>query len=245
MEKVYYSENITSAEAIEDAIKKAFNVVAEENELESIILLFPSLSVADSTLYNILPSLTKGKRVGHSENPSCWIKVETLNNYSPYGQHVLIPIFVTEKEFAKYEDEWDAKVWIIVSHDLSSMEKWLQIHNAESVETGECLSLNMSLDQRVINGIEWLWATSFPNEGFNHPLDLNRLKCMANALAVNTVSLDYYSVLHYCLTHSINHDGGRKIAEHFVKAQTKKYKTDGNYPISFMTEMMNKRHKRI
>lgn len=68
---------------------------------------------------------------------------------------------------------------------------------------------------------------------------------MANALAAKNVPLDYYAVLHYCITHKINHDGGRKIADHFVKAQTRKFKTDGNYPLSFMTEMMNTKHKRI
>ncbi len=245
MEKVYYSDCLTFADAIVKALKKALNVIVVENELKSIVLLFPTLSVADNALHNILPSLTKGNRIAHCDNPSCGIKVETLKNYSPYGQHVLIPVFVTEKEITKYEDEWDARVWVVVPHNLSSMEKWLQVHSAENIETGVCLSLNMPLDERVINGIEWLWATSFPNEGFNHPLDLNRLKCMANALAINSVSLDYYSVLHYCITNNINHDGGRKIAEHFVKAQTKKYKTDGNYPISFMTEMMNTKHKRI
>lgn len=245
MEKVYYSDSTDSAKAIKKAISIAFNHIAKDNELKSIILLFPSLTVADEFLSNVLPSLTKGDRICHIDKPSCGIIVETLRNYSPNSKHILIPVFVSEKDISKYEDEWNAKVWIIVSHDLNSMKRWLQVHEAESMETGVCMSLDMSLDQRVINGIEWLYATSYPNEGFNHPLDINRLKCMANALAINSVPLDYYSVLHYCLTHKINHNGGRKIAEHFVKAQTRKYKTDGKYPISFMTEMMNETHTRI
>ena len=130
-------------------------------------------------------------------------------------------------------------------YNLPSLDSWLKVHSAVNVETGEELIMNESLDSRVINGIEWLWATSYPNEGFNHPLDLNRLKCMANALAANNVPLGFYPILHYCITHNINHDGGRKIADHFVKAQVKKFKTDGNYPISFLNEMMNTKHKRI
>jgi len=196
-------------------------------------------------LSQVLPSLTKGSRSGHVDNPPCGIKVETLKTYSPYGQHILIPVYVTEKELVKFEDEWDARVWIVVPHNYDSMEKWLQVHSAENVSNGVILEMNTPLDERVINGIEWLWATSFPNEGFIHPLDHNRLKCMANALAAKDVSLDFYAVLHYCITHKINHEGGRKIAEHFVGAQTKKYKTDGNYPLSFLTEMMNTKHKRI
>ena len=42
--------------------------------LKSIVLLFPTLSVADNALHNIFPSLTKGNRIAHCDNTSCGIK---------------------------------------------------------------------------------------------------------------------------------------------------------------------------
>ena len=245
MKKVYYTDKETNEGTIKTVLTKALDLIEKEDEINSIILLFPTLSVADDVLANILPELTRGNRSLHSNNPSCGIRVETLKNYSANFLHILIPFYVSERDFSIIEDEWYARIWIVAPYDFSAMENWLRVHSAENVKTGETITLDSSLDERVINGIEWLWATSFPNEGFIHPLDSNRLKCMANALAAKNVPLDYYAVLHYCITHKINHDGGRKIADHFVKAQTRKFKTDGNYPLSFMTEMMNTKHKRI
>lgn len=245
MEKVYYTQGQTNEGVIKSTLKKALSLINGQSEIKTIVLLFPTLTVAEDVLIDYLPELTRGNRSVHCDNPSCGIRVETIKAYSTNYQHILIPIFVDEKDLVKYEDEWDARIWIVAPFNYDLLENWLRVHSAENVETGETLSFDSYLDNRVVNGIEWLWATSYPNEGFAHPLDLNRLKCMANALAAKNVPLDYYSVLHYCITHRINHNGGRKIADHFVKAQTRKFKTDGNYPLSFMTEMMNTKHKRI
>lgn len=245
MEKVFFTQEHNSGSALKSVLKKALSLITENSEIKTIILLFPTWSLADSTMQNVLPSLTKGSRSAHCDNPPCGILVETLKNYSPSFQHILIPVYITEKELTKYEDEWDARMWVVVPSNYTTMENWLRVHSAENIDTGVSVEWSSALEERVINGIEWLWGTSFPNEGFIHPLDLNRLKCMANALAAKEVSLDYYSVLHYCITHKINHEGGRKIADYFVKAQSKRFKTDGNYPLSFMTEMMNTKHKRI
>ena len=245
MNKVYFTEEQNSEEALKNALRKALSIISDESEINTIILLFPSLTIANHVLSGVLPSLTKGKRCGHFDNPPCGIQVETLKCFSPSIQHVLIPVFVTEKEMKGFEDEWDARIWIVVPYNYNNMEKWLQVHSAESVSTGQVVTLNRTQKKKIINAIEWLGATSYPNEGFGHPLDLNRLKCMANALATIDVDLDYYSVLHYCITHGINHDGGRKIADHFVNARIKRFKTDGNYPLSFLTEMMSTKHYRI
>lgn len=245
MKKVLFTEEPLNKNAIKKAIGKALEQVLESAELKTIVFLFPSLSVADDSLLELLPPLTRGSRSLHCDEPSCGILVKTIKNYDPSYPHVLIPAFVSEKELVKFEDEWNARIWVVVPDSYVNLEPWLKVHSAENIDTGQSLLWDATLDERVINAIEWLWATSFPNEGFSHPLDMNRLKSMANALASKNVPLDYYSVLHYCINHKINHDGGRKIAEHFVNAQNRKYKTDGNYTLSFMTEMMNTKHKRI
>lgn len=245
MEKVYYTDEPSGKDALISALREAFRQVSASNDIKTIVILFPTLAVADDALLEFLPSLTKGNRSMHCDNPSCGLLVKTLNNYSPNFPHVLISAYNSEKSLVKYEDEWDARIWVVIPDSYENIEPWLKVHSSENVATGQSLYWDCTLDDRVVNAIEWLWATSFPNEGFYHPLDMNRLKSMANALASKNVPLDYYSVLHYCINHKINHDGGRKIAEHFVNAQNRKYKTDGNYNLSFMTEMMNTKHKRI
>lgn len=245
MQKVYYTEEQQVNIAVRSAVGKALNIIAENSEIKTITLLFSTILVAEDLLSGVIPKNSIKNRRLHCDNPSCWIHIETIKTYSTYSPHILIPVFIGEKELATIEDEWNARIWVVIPNSLELMENWLKVHAAQNVKTGQSLVSDYSLDDRVVNGIEWLWATSFPNEGFNHPLDLNRLKCMSNALAMNNVPLDYYSVLYYCINHKINHEGGRMIADHFVKAQTKRFKTDGNYPLVFMTEMMNTKHERI
>ena len=246
MKKVYYTEAQPINVAITCALQKAFSIITDgKTGIGTIILLFPTYGIAERMLNGILPQANITSRRFHCENPSCGILIESLKTYSASCPHILIPILLSEKDLAKYEDDYNALIWVAVPHSISQMENWLKIHSAVNIETGQTIEWTAVIDNRVINGIEWLKATSYPNEGFVHPLDLNRLKCMANALATNQVSVEYNSVLHYCITHEINHKGGRIIADYFVKAQARKYKTDGNYSIVFLTEMMNTKHERI
>ena len=243
MKKVFYTEKQPIKAAIATALSKALAIISSgKTEVGTIILLFPTYASADEALDDIFPQANIASHRYHCEEPSCGILIETLKNYSASFPHILIPIFISEKDLARFEDEYNALVWVVVPPDMSQMENWLKIHSAVNVDTKQALEYDGTINERVINAIEWLRATSYPNEGFVHPLDLNRLKSMANALATNQVPVDYYSVLHYCITHKINHEGGRMIADHFVKAQTRKFKTDGNYSITFLTEMMNSKH---
>lgn len=246
MKKVIYTEKQPIKAAIATAISKALAIISsEKTEIGTIVLLFPTYANVNEVLDGIFPQANIASHRYHCGEPSCGILIETLKNYSASFPHILIPILVSEKDLAKFEDEYNALVWVIVSPDMSQMENWLRIHSAVNIDTKQALVYSGTIDDRVINAIEWLRATSYPNEGFVHPLDLNRLKSMANALATNQVPVDYYSVLHYCITHEIYHEGGRIIANHFVKAQTRKFKTDGNYNMAFLTEMMNSKHERI
>lgn len=248
MEKVYYINKESSKDAVELAIAKALAIVAQsKSEYKSVLLLFSTYSVADEILDGVLPDDAIRNHRMHWDDPNCGLLIESVKTYNFSNKHILVPILVSEKELQKFEDEWAPRQWVVLPQSVSLMEKWLKVHSAVDVESKEMIRKedDFALDNRVINGIEWLWATSYPNEGFTHPLDLNRLKCMANALAANHVELDYYAVLYYCITHQITHKGGRLIADGFVKAQSRKFKTDGNYTISFLTEMMNTKHARL
>lgn len=99
------------------------------------------------------------------------------------------------------------------------------------------------MDERVVNAIEWLKATSFPNEGYHHPLDENRLHAMANALAHYNVPLDNESVEHTCMHHGLIPSAAKKTADAFVNAKRRKlivrYK---DYPLTFLKKMMEEHH---
>ena len=100
--------------------------------------------------------------------------------------------------------------------------------------------MNQEVDDRVAHAIEWLKATSNPNQGFTHPLDLKRLKQMANALSHYGVKLSYDGIMHYCINHGIwDNEGAKMIADYFSKAQTKKYKVERD-DLDFLKNMMER-----
>ena len=247
MENVYFINKEPSKNAIELAIAKALAIVAKsKGEYKTVVLLFSTFSATTEFLDGILPDDAIRNHRMHWDDPDCGILIDSVKTYNLTCKHVLVPVLVSEKELQKFEDEWAPRQWVVLPRSVSFYEQWLKVHSAVDVESNEIIrnENDFLLDERVVNAIEWLWATSYPNEGFAHPLDLNRLKSMANALAANYVEIDYYAVLYYCITHQITHKGGRLIAESFVKAQSRKYKTDGNYTLSFLTEMMNLKHTR-
>lgn len=244
MKEVYYvSQQPYSIDCLKRAVVKALQIKKSDDSVKTIVIMVPTASQF-SLLTELFSSTDIKNRCYHFEKENVGIRLETVKTYSvPVSSNqILIPLCVNPKDLFQFEDEWCAQYWIIVPWIMSEMESWLKVHSAKDVSNGEIIANDFLLDAKVQNGIEWLKATSFPNEGFNHPLDYNRLKCMANAIAECGLNITYESVLYYCLNHDINHDGGRKIADAFVKAQTRKFKTDGNYPLRFLKEMMDTKH---
>ena len=52
---------------------------------------------------------------------------------------------------------------------------WLRAHTATEITSQEVLNPEYPINSTVQKAIDWLKATSFPNEGFHHPLDEDRL----------------------------------------------------------------------
>lgn len=242
MKKVYYlnAETFTYA-GLAKAILKSINLASEENMPVAIVVSTTSQFVL---LDKIFPKDSFKSKCFRDSTSNITFHLHTFKTYSRanFEQHVFVPICLSEKELIKFEDEWNAYYWVVVPDVKDSILSWLKINKAQDLATDEIIHNEFKLDKKVQNAIGWLKATSYPNEGFCHPLDMNRLKCMANAVNLCNLQFDYDAVLYYCLNNGINHDGGRKIAEHFSKAAQRKYKTDGNYPLTFLKEMMNKKH---
>ena len=245
MKEVYYiNKQPYSADCLKLAVDKGLNIAQEHSDVTTMVIMVPTTS--QFTLLSCLFSSNVIKnRYTHVPQLNLGIRIETVKTYTPHvsDNHILIPLCVSQNDLIKFEDEWNARFWIIVPWLMTEMVSWLKVHSAVDVQTGDTITNDYCLDEKVENGIGWLKATSYPNEGFIHPLDSNRLKCMANAISACGLGVTYDSVLHYCINNGINHDGGRKIADAFVKAQTRKFKTDGNYPLKFLKEMMDEKHK--
>lgn len=117
---------------------------------------------------------------------------------------------------------------------------FLSVHDAVNLETGNPITPMQDVDDRVKGAVRWLKATSYPNEGYHHPNDEDRLKQMSNALAYYDVPLDFNSVHHYCINNGLIDFAARKTAEYFVKAQTRKLVTRDRVNYVFLKEMMER-----
>ena len=244
MKEVYYvNAKQYDNYCLKSAISKAFSISKTDEEVEQIIIVV-STKKQFSLLDSVFPEKVINGKCYHVTGTNLGFRFETVKTLSPYlsCKAVFVPLCLSQKDLIKYEDEWSFRYWIVVSWHYSELEPWLKVHSAIDVATNKPIEANFSVDEKIQNAIGWLKATSYPNEGFIHPLDLNRLKCMSNAIAQSKLVADYDAILHYCLNNGIWHKGGRKIAEYFVKAQTKKFKTDGNYPFKFLVDMMNEKH---
>lgn len=243
MEKVFYiNANTFNNSYLAKAIIKSIELANKENlEVAIVVPIVSQFSMLDK----IFPKDALKNRAFHDSKYNITFHFFTAKTYleNSLDKHIFVPVCLCEKELIKFEDEWNSYYWVVVPYTMASIKSWLKIHKAQDIATNKIIENDYILDEKVKNAIGWLKATSYPNEGFNHPLDLNRLKCMANAVNSCSFVFDYDSILSYCLNNGINHDGGRKIADAFIKASKRRYKTDGNYPLSFLKEMMEEKHK--
>lgn len=114
----------------------------------------------------------------------------------------------------------------------------MNLHEAINIETNESVATNYNIDERVVNAINWLKATSYPNEGYHHPNDEKRLQEMSNALAHYSVPLDYDSVIYCGMHNGLLPSASRQTANAFVKAQQRKFPVKGEQNYPFYKRMM-------
>ena len=179
------------------------------------------------------------------------LQIHTVKTYNPdylfagrEPSEVLIAVGVPPTELLHYEDKSNIAHYIIVPWVLDENREFLSIYEATDIETGEQYPKPIDADERIVNAIRWLKATSFPNEGYHNPLDEDRLHQMANAIKHYKVPIDYTSIVYAGLHNGLIPSAARKTAEAFMKAQERKYaiKHD-NYGLPFLKEMMETDHE--
>lgn len=178
------------------------------------------------------------------------VQIHTVKTYSPDYQfqghpqsEILIAIGVPPKDLERFEDFSNIKYWIIVPWLMNENKEWLSIFEAEDIESGKCVDAPQPADDRIVNAIGWLRETSYPNEGYHHPLDEDRLHQMSNAITHYKVPFNYASTVYCGLHNGLIPSAARNTAETFLRAQGRAFAIKYNhYDLGFLKNMMETNH---
>lgn len=224
--KVYYINSEVHKVSLQIACQKARTLIEFDKNIKTVTFL-----LGQKSQFNLLYPLgfTKkqvDKQKIATSNGLC-VQFQTLKTYHPnyiFGNNksseILISVLIPPKYLYRYEDYSDIAYWIIVPWTLSENESFLSIHEAEDCENGNLLNPPSDVDYKVANALDWLFRTSFPNEGYHHPNDENRLKNIAVKLRDMQVPVEYDSIVYYCLHHNFIPSSARKTADYIMRAQS-------------------------
>lgn len=244
--KVYYLnkerfEQGDTLKAAEYAIQRA----KEDPNIDTITFLVYQQNHYPAFLGEMNFTQEQYKQHGYTMPSGRKIQIHTVKTYHPeymfagHGQkEILISVGVPPKDLEQFEDKSNIKIWIIVPWTMSENEEFLRIHEAIDMETNESIVGNFVVDQRVVNAIEWLKETSYPNEGYHHLNDVERLHQMANALSYYKIPLEYATIVFVCMQSGFIPSAARSTAEAFVKAQNRKFAVKGKNNYSFYKKII-------
>ncbi len=231
-------------EAVDDnnyiqALKFAIQLKKEDPEVGRIVILLDTKSQ-----YSLLNPFFPSRRHDNSGRvmvDGVNIPVFTLRTYQPYtvsmtGKDLLVTIGLDPDQFAKFEDEHEIKYIIHIPWSMQYSNEWIKSHNAIDILTGKASESDVQIDPWVKGAIDWLEVTSYPNKGFHHPNDADRLKVAANALAKLKAQINREAIVTYCLSINLNMEAADKMYEHFNRAQARKFSTSRDYSIAFLKE---------
>lgn len=225
--KVYY---VNSKQWNKGDVLKAFAKVKDLIHANKSIKTITFL-VGQKSQYNMFETLGfSPKQIanqGFSTTDGYAIQFRTLKTYHPdyvFGNNapneILVSICIPPKNLYLFEDYSNIAYWLIVPWAMDENESFLSVHEAEDCETGISYPAPRALEGRVANAIDWLKATSFPNEGYHHPNDENRLKNIAVKLKRMRISVEYDLIVYYCLNHGFIPSAARKTADYIMRAQS-------------------------
>lgn len=240
MKKYFFIEN----EAVEDnnyiqALKFAIQLKNDDKEVGRMVILLDT-----KKQYSLLNPFFPNRQHDNSGKLSIGsvsIPIFTLRTYQPYtvstsGKDILITIGLDPDQFSKFEDKFEIKYIIHIPWSMEYSSEWIKSHNAINILTGEASVSDVIIDKWVKGAIDWLKITSYPNSGFHHPNDSDRLKVASNALAQLKAQINREAIIAYCLNTSLTMDAAEKICDHFSKAQIRKFKASKDYSLSFLKE---------
>lgn len=247
MEQLYYlNHNRFEKGDTHKAFDFAVSLIKQNKDVDTITFLVYEQKHYASFLREM--NFTRQQYQDHGFNVNgIKVQIHTVKTYSPKyifagepNRELLIAVGVPPKHLEQFVDKSRVKYWIIVPWLLDENNQFLQIHDAIDLETGAQVSVSEDVDTRIKGAIEWLKATSFPNEGYHHPLDENRLKSMANAIRHYDIPFEHSTLIHYCIHNGLTNEAATKTVEYFEKAQSRLFHVEGGYNPEFLLEQMNR-----
>lgn len=231
------------------ATKYAAKLMKEHPELKIVTFLVYTKSQYGPFLGEMNFSAQDFQNHGYGLNDGR-LQIHTVKTYQPdylfagfEPSEILIAVCVPPSELFRFEDKSNIAHCIVVPWTLEENKEFLSIYEAVDIETGESYPKPADADERIVNAICWLRDTSFPNEGYHHPLDEDRLHQMANAIKHYKVPFNYASTVYCALHHGLIPSAARITADAFSKAQERAFSIrNDRYDLSFLKEMMETIH---
>ena len=251
--KVYYlnREQFQKGDTIK-ALRFALNLAVQDKDINTITLLVLQHQQYEWFLGEVGFTSKHFKNHVASVNGR-GVQLHTVKTYRPsyvFEGHpqseLLIAVGVPPKHLEQFEDFSNIKYWVIVPWLMQECEEWLSIYEAEDIDTGEKVVLPAPADERIANAIDWLKATSYPNEGYHHPSDEERLHHMANAIKKYKVPFSYASTMRCALEHGLIPSAARNTAEAFFRAQARLFASKYDAPdYDWYKKMMETKHESL
>lgn len=240
MEKSFYIKNEHYNKVdFKKALKFATNLHKEDSTIGRIVIL-----VYTKNQYQLIQPLFSEKTIkqGALSLNGIVFKFDTLKTYTPPSysdkRDIVMIVGISPSDIQKFEDEYKIKYFIYVPWILEECLSWLRAHTATDITSQEVLKPEFPIDPIVQKAIDWLKSTSFPNEGFHHPLDEDRLKSVSNALHEMNIPIEGESIIKYCHENDILYKSAYKMIEFFQKAKTTRFRTLNNYKTDFFRERL-------
>lgn len=238
MENSFYIKNECYSKAhFEQALKFAINLSKGDSTTGRIVIL-----VYTKKQYQLIQPLFSEKIIkqGVLSLDGVVFKFDTLKTYTPpsYGEKrdIVVIVGISPSDIQKLEDEYKIKYFIYVPWLMEECLSWLRAHVATEITSQEVLNPEYPINSTVLKAIDWLKATSFPNEGFHHPLDEDRLKSVSNALHEMNIPIEDESIIKYCHENGILYKAAYKMIDFFQKAKITRFRTRDNYKTDFFRE---------
>lgn len=80
------------------------------------------------------------------------------------------------------------------------------------------------MDKMLKASLDWINSIAFPNAGFNHPNDENKVKCAARALDKMGVMINNQEVIDYCHTLGMPQESIDKIMDWYGRPKNLRLK---------------------
>jgi hypothetical protein len=97
------------------------------------------------------------------------------------------------------------------------------------------------MDKMLKVSLDWINAIAFPNAGFDHPNDENKVKCAARALGKMGVQINNHEVVEYCRTLGMPQESIDKIVDWYSRPKGLRLKDAMKFSTKDLKEIWSRR----